>query len=168
MGVTVATVRVALNTSTGTQDITTSDLGGLTPSAALLIATRGTADGTPADGAGFYAAVLMSGASGLSIFEEQHAQSSSDGYGNTTSGAGFRVYDGTADGVADGIAAYSAFITNGITINITDAFSSGWLCDVTFFAGSDLSVARVQQALGTDTSPLDITGVGFEADNVIC
>ena len=46
MGITVATTRVAVPTSTGTQDITTTDLAGLTPKAAMLTLSYASSDGT--------------------------------------------------------------------------------------------------------------------------
>ena len=51
MGVTVAVTRAAAETDAppNTQDFTTADLGGLTPKAALFIATYGVTDGTQAD-----------------------------------------------------------------------------------------------------------------------
>ena len=49
MGITVASLRSAISTDTGEQNFTTSDMGGLTPSAAMFLLPRATADGTAAD-----------------------------------------------------------------------------------------------------------------------
>jgi len=50
MGVTVATVQFAANTSDGTQDITTTDLGGLTPEAAVFTYGTSVSNGTSVNG----------------------------------------------------------------------------------------------------------------------
>lgn len=78
MGVTVATVRVACDTDTGGQDITTTDLGGLTPKAVILFATRATADATAADGAGWYMGMSDGTTTAAMVAEEEHNQDSSD------------------------------------------------------------------------------------------
>jgi hypothetical protein len=78
MGVTVAVTRVAANTSTGTQDITTNDLGGLTPKAVMLIATRGVTDGAAADGAGFYWGMSDGTNEVAGGYESEHNQATMD------------------------------------------------------------------------------------------
>lgn len=168
MGVTVAVTRVAANTSTGTQDITTTDLGGLTPKAALLIASRGVSDGTAVDGAGMYFGISDGTTSANLGYEDEHGQATSDAQSDTdtTSPPILIIYNGAADSTIDGSADFSSWITNGIRINWTDAPSSGWLIMAVLFAGSDLSAKVLSPTSMGDVTDnaTDITSIGFEAD----
>lgn len=168
MGVTVAEVRVAANTSTGTQDITTPDLGGLTPKAVLLIATRAVTDGVAVDGAGLYLG-MTDGTNTLNqAYEEEHGAPTSDVQSKTdlSSPPLLIIYDGTADDIIEGSADFSAWITDGIRINWTDAPASAFLITAVFFAGTDLSAACLLPTSLGDTTDLatDITAIGFESD----
>lgn len=170
MGITVATTRVAANTSTGEQDITTADLGGLTPKAVWLMATRAVTDGTAADGAGCYQGVSDG------TLHVNHGAESEHNLDTTDTQTAFDavappvlvIYDGTADSVIDGSADFVEFIADGVTINWSDAPSAGWLLTVVFFAGTDLSAAVFREGLGNTVDlATDITSIGFEADDVI-
>jgi len=165
MGITVAVTRVACNTSTGTQDITTSDMGGLTPKAALLIASLAVTDGTAADGAGMYIGVTDGTTHKSYAGEAQHGQAISNSLYDSYDTL-LNIWDGTAAGTIDGTAIYSAFITNGITIDWTDAPSSAWLLTVVLFGGTDLSANVGSVNLVTQDVGVDVTTVGFEADAV--
>jgi hypothetical protein len=170
MGIAVAVTRVAANTSTGDQDITTTDLGGLTPKAVWLTATRATSDGAAADGAGYYQGVsdgtlhVNHGAESEHNLDTTDTQTAFD----AVSPPVLVIYDGTADSAIDGSADFSAFITNGVTINWSDAPSAGWLITAVFFAGTDLSAAVFREGVGNTVDlATDITSIGFEADDVI-
>src|SRR5690348_17784574 len=110
MGVTVAVTRVAANTSTGTQDITTTDLGGLTPKAVLLIVTRAVTDGTAADGAGWYMGASDGTNEWTQGYEEQHAQATMNNAEeqDTTANRIMTIYDGTAADVVDATANFDS------------------------------------------------------------
>lgn len=170
MGVTVAVARVALNTSTGTQDITTADLGGLTPKAVRLIATRCVTSGTAVDGAGIYVGASDGTNEWTQGYEDQHNQAAMDNEmeQDTTANRILTIYDGTADDVVEATIDFDSFITNGVRINITDAPAAAYLITAEFFAGSDLSVHVGTVALGNTSNALvAITSVGFEADVVL-
>jgi hypothetical protein len=170
MGVTIAVTRVAANTGTGTQDITTTDLGGLTPKAVLLIATRAVTDGTAVDGAGMYMGASDGTNEWTEGYESQHAQASmdSDHQQDTTSNRILTIYDGTADGVVEGTANFDSFITDGVRIDWTDAPAGAYLITATFFAGTDLSTNVGTVGLGnTGNALIAVTSVGFEADVLI-
>jgi hypothetical protein len=170
MGVTVATVRVAANTSTGTQDITTTDLGGLTPKAVLLIATRGVTDGTAVDGAGWYMGASDGTNEWTQGYEEQHAQATmnSEYEQDTTANRILTIYDGTAADVVDATANFDSFISNGVRIDWTNAPASAFLVTAIFFAGTDLTANVGTADLGNlADAAIDITTVGLEADIVI-
>ena len=163
MGVTIAATRVACNTATGTQDITTSDLGGLTPKAALFFVSLATADNTAVDGA-----VIGWGATDGTVSLCQTAQ---DQHGVGTSNSLRKgeaipvvIMDGSATNVKDGEAAFSAWITNGVRINWTNAPAAAYLLTAVFFAGTDLSAYCNYAELVTEDTGVDVTTVGFEAD----
>lgn len=170
MGVTIATTRVACNTGTGNQDIGTNDLAGLTPKAVLLICTRATADATAVDGAGLYVGASDGTNEWTTSYEDQHLQATIDPQNDqdTTANRILTIYDGTGDSVVEATANFSAFIPNGVTINWTDAPAAAYLLTAIFFAGSDLSANVGSQDLGnTSDAAIDITTVGFEADDVL-
>jgi hypothetical protein len=170
MGVTVAQTRVALNTSTGTQDVTTSDMGGLTPKAVILIATRCVTDGTAADGSGFYMGASDGTNEWTNGYEEQHAQATMNTYWNqdTTANRILTIYDGAAGGSVEATIDFDSFIADGVRINLTDAPASAFLLTAILFGGTDLSVHAGTQDLGNvANAAIDINTVGFEPDIVI-
>ena len=170
MGVTVAVTRTTCTVDTApyTQDITTADLGDLTPKAALLIATYATSDGSAADDA-----VLSFGACDAAN-EWAYGWTSEHGQGTTDTDlvpvtnacVAIRLPGDQAD---DGVAEFSSFITNGVRINWTNAPAAAYLLTVVFFAGTDLSVDVDTVGLGNTVDlETDITAPGFEPDVVIC
>lgn len=167
MGVIVATTRVAANVVTGTQDITTSDLGGLTPKAVQLYAMRVTVDDTPVDGLGWYMGASDGTNEWCEGYEEQHGQGNMDvSYlQNTDTNRILTIFDGTADDVVEATADFVSFITDGVRITWTDAPPAAYLIIAVFYAGTDLSANVGTQALGNTADALiEITSVGFEAD----
>lgn len=78
MGVTVAVTRVACNTSTGDQTITTTDLGGLTPKAAMFIITQAVTDGAAANHAVWGLGFTDGTTSFCSASEDEHGLSTTD------------------------------------------------------------------------------------------
>ncbi len=171
MGITVAVTRAAASTSLGTQDITTSDLGGLTPKAVYLVATRATADGTAADGAGFYQGFTDGTNHVNQSYEDEHGQATSDVQSVTVTASPpvLIIWDGTADSGLDGYAMFDSFISDGIRIDWDDAPSAGWLITAVFFAGTDLEAkVLLPLSLGDTTDgATDISTIGFEPDVVI-
>lgn len=171
MGVSVGIARAAANTSLGTQSFSDSTgLGGLTPKAYWIIATRGVTDGTAADGLGMYQGMSDGTTNANAAFEEEHAAATSDSQHTTdlTSPPVLIIYNGLADSVIDGSANHSAFAADTVTIDWTDAPSAGWLITVIMFAGSDLSADVFTAGVGNTVDLAnDITAIGFEADDVI-
>jgi hypothetical protein len=70
-----------------------------------------------------------------------------------------------ADGTVEGEADFSAWVTNGITINWGVALGSAYLLTVIFFAGDDVS-AHADSVLSMGGPTIDITAPGFEPDVV--
>ena len=158
--VVVAQVRVAANTGTGTQDITTTELGGLTPKGVLLFWNFATGDGAFSDGA-----LGIGAASGAS---ERWAMNSNseDGQADTDD---IRVLRGDqiiqiltpGSSAIDGEADFDSFITNGVRIDWTDAPSAAFQIIAIFFAGTDVEAHAGTHA---STDGLDITAPGFQPD----
>ena len=168
MGVTAATIRVACDTSTGNQDITTADLGGLTPKAALFIVSYGVTDGTPAAHA-----VLSYGAATGTSNRWVVGGTNEDAQGTTDTDR-FAYADrcieimNPGDQTTDGRADFVSFITNGVRINWSDAPASAYLLTVVLFAGTDLSVhANTFTMHATVNNAVDVTDPGFEPDVLI-
>lgn len=169
MGVTVAITRFAANTSTGQQVISTNDLGGLTPKAVMLIATRGISDGTAVDGVGFYWGLSDGTNEATGGYESQHAQATMDAVANqdTTANRILTIYDGTADNVVEATADFVSFSADSVTVDWTDAPASAFLITAVFFAGTDLTANVGRIDLGNVADALiAVTTVGFEADIV--
>jgi len=170
MGVSVAVTRVAAPTVTGNQTISTTDLGGLTPKAVWLIATRGITDATAADGAGWYMGASDGTNEWTQAYEDQHAQASanSEWEQDTTANRILTIYDGTAADVVEGAANFVSFNADNVVIDWVDAPASAFLITAIFFAGSDLTTHVGNQSLGNTADALiDITSIGFEADVVV-
>lgn len=166
--VVVARTRVAMNTGTGTQDITTSDLGGLTPSAVLFFITNATADATAVDGARFSVGAATSTTLEWCVgFQAQDAQATTntDRRSDNTRCL-FLLQDGTT--FREVAAEFDSFITNGVRINITVA-SSAYFLEAVFFAGADVTNAYAGYVSLGNTLDLvtDITAPGFQPNLVI-
>lgn len=166
MAITSTVTRVACNTSTGTQDITVSGFG--TPKAALFICSVGVTDGTAAADLNMSigAATGVSNEWCLSVSAENGVGTTST-FGTTDSDRCVRINNAGSSSV-DGEAEFSAFITDGVRINWTNAPSAAWLLTVVLFGGSDLSAHANNAALGNSTdNAVDVTAPGFEPTLVI-
>lgn len=138
MGVAVAVTRAALNTTTGTQDFTTTALGGLTPKAALFFVTYATADGTAAN----HMQMAVGATDGTNHWVTVARVRNGVTTGSTTRrGATDAVVwlQRNSSNTIDIEAAFDSFITNGVRINITKTTAVALLLHVVLFAGSDLS-----------------------------
>jgi hypothetical protein len=164
MGVAVDVVRVACNTSTGTQDIT-GDVGGLTPKAAIAIVSYATTDGTAAaDRVISWGATDGTRESSIGHTDEDAQETMDSDQHDETNFIQIRTPGAQAD---DGLAAFSAWLTDGIRIDWTDAPAAAYLLTVYLFAGSDLSVYKGRSGLGnTADNTVDITAPGFTPDLV--
>jgi len=165
--VTVAVTRTAANTSTGTQDFTTTDLGGQTPKAAIFITSYAVTDGTPI----VDAALSVGAATGTTNRWVLHGNSE-DAQGTTDTDRETRTAEvihinnpGTSTDLM--VADFDSFITNGVKVDWT-LTSTAVLVTVILFAGPDLSahadsIADISTTLDATT---DITAPGFEPDIV--
>lgn len=170
MGVTIAVARAAadIDAPPYVQDITTPDLGGLTPVGAFFTITYCTADGTPAVDAelGFGA---CDGTREWAV-----SANSEDGVGTTDtsrcssdSAVIKLLFPGSASSF-DCEAEFSTFITNGVRINWTNAPAGAYLITVKFIAGTDASCYANNFALAEAIgNSIDVNVVGFEPDYVL-
>jgi hypothetical protein len=135
----VAQVRVSANTSAGDQDITTSDLGGVTPKAVHFRIIRATADGS-ADHVSFGEGMATSSTARAAI-----AYASEDGVGTTETFV--EIDDANCIILIDPLAVshtlecvadFVSFLADGCRINWSVSAASGYQIVATFFAGSQL------------------------------
>jgi len=165
VGVAIDVIRVACNTSSGTQNIT-GDVGALTPKAALFILSAGITDGTAAADA-FLSFGFADGTNryciGFHDSDNLATTSTKHWYENDEV---IQVYDGSDTLICE--ADFTSWLTDGVQINWATAPGSAYLLTVILFAGSDLSAhVNYAQISATVDTPTDVTDPGFEPDVVI-
>lgn len=166
MALTIGIVRAAANPSTGTQDFTTTALGGETPKGALIIASRAITDGT----AGDHASMCLGAVSGATqrwccFNHSRNGQANTDETRRSMTDKLIAIP--LAGGGIDGEADFDSWITNGIRINWTDAPASAFLITVILFAGSDINAYAGTVAPGTTVNGVtDVTAPNFPPDVV--
>lgn len=164
MTVAIKVARAAANTSTGTQDFTTTDLGGLTPKAALFIATRAVTNNTAAAGGALCIGAATSATQRWALWSM-----SLDNVANTDeSRTGMLdkcIAIPLATGLIDGEADLDSFITNGVRINWTNAPATGILIEVVLFAGDEVNAHADTYVPGTSVDGVvDVTAPNFPPD----
>lgn len=148
--------------STGTFDITSTDLGGLIPKLAVFIVARvssatGAAGGNATwgmgatDGTRQWAGAVVS-QSGATETNVKRLWSKTD-----------TIITLTGSGGTDGLAAYSSFITNGVRLNCTNAWAFGHGVAL-LIAGDDVSVYCGTGVCPNSGSSTNVTAPGFEPD----
>lgn len=165
MSAVVAVARVGTPTSTGTQDVTHSDLAGHTVKAVWALAGSGITDGSLANHLRkTYYVADASTQRGMAGYDEDNLGTSDSGM----AGRGSLSIPNLTGGVIAG-ADFNGFITNGVQFNWwgVDA-SNSYLVTYVLFAGSDVSAHVGDYELGNSIDNLiHVTDVGFEADLVI-
>ena len=154
--------RVALNTTTGTQDITISGIG--TPKAAMVILQNASTDDTNTANAtaciGF-----TDGTRGVhSWINSRNGVSSSSTRRRTGDNSWGFSYDPSGFVVTD--FDFQSWITDGVRINITSANGDDCFATFVFFYGSDVLNVYCDLVQLTSTS-LNVTAPNFEPDLVI-
>jgi hypothetical protein len=166
MGVTIATVQTTCDTAGGgTQDITTTDLGGLTPVAAVLIISGATSLDTAAAGARLGVGFTDGTNQFAFSIQTEDAQGTTDADRRSESDEVVSIMLATR--AVDGEANFSSFITNGIRIAWGDYPASAYYVTAILFAGTDVSAYCGSFTPDTtQNNAVDVTGVGFESDVV--
>jgi hypothetical protein len=157
------TTRVALNTTTGTQDITLSGFG--TPSAAIFILEAASTDDTVTADANFSIGFTDGTNDRNSLISSGDAVGTSSTHRRTSNALCGLAY--RAGGTVSIITAFthSAWITDGVRINITNANGDSCFATVILIGGTDTAnvYAGVQQLTSTS---VNVTAPGFEPDLV--
>jgi len=155
---------LALNTSTGTQNITISGFG--TPSSVIFL-WGGTTDGAQrTDGAHFGMGFADGTSEYMSAVASEDNVTTSDTFRLSRNDRCINIYSVTS-GSSEYVISWNSWLTDGVQINI--AATTGVTRHVTaiLIGGSDVSNAYVgNHKLTTTTGANDITSVGFEPDLV--
>lgn len=167
----IAVARVAASTSTGTQNITTTDLGGDTPGAVLFIFSKADTDATAEPDA-----ILGFGAATSTSERWTCCSGSNDADADTNVGRCsatnwcIQICFASAGAVIDGEADFDGFIANGCTIDWSNAPGNALFITAIFIAWDDSSDAYAgTYTPGTSVdSAVDVTAPGFEPTLVIC
>ncbi len=160
----IRVARFATPTSVnGTTDWTTADLGGLTPKAVMIIATRADTDGVVeaglSHGIGFADGTTEISFSGSS--EDNLGTSDCDRISSDSA-----VIDLIVAGVSQVVASFDSFITDGVRLTFSVVDSDAQLYTVIFFAGSAVSAHVNKTTELVDEATKDITDPGFQPDLV--
>lgn len=167
MPVTIAVARAAAQVAGGNQDITTADLGGLTPKAAFLTVTYATSDGVAANNAMFcIGAADDSGNEWAVAVSCEHGQLTMDTYRGAWVDECVVILN-PATGAIDGEADYNAMIADGIRITWGNNPAAGYLITAVFYAGTDTSAHAGVFAIGNQNVETNVNTVGFEPDVIL-
>lgn len=153
----------------GSLDVTTTDLGGRTPKAVMIIGPRHNIANDPSNTSGFGFGMGFSDGTRnrcFYVFSQNGATSSNVGRFRPSNTLWKQR---STSGVDEMSAVVDTFITNGVRLTFTEAglgaSFTGRLIAV-FFAGADLEAYVGDQDLGTGTSAIDVTAPGFMPDVV--
>ena len=165
MGVTVAIAQAALRTSTGTQNITTPDLGGLTPKGVLFYLSRATANDTTTNTATIsYGAATGTANEWVIAANSENNVSTTDAVHHARNDACMLVSN-PGSGTIVMQAEFSAFISDGVTINVVTSDGVAYLINAVFFAGTDVTAhADDVQIVNTVDTATVITSPSFNPD----
>lgn len=154
------TTRVACNTATASQTITTTALSGAIPIAMFIRVSAGITNGTAADHA-----LLSVGAATSTSTRWTAAMASQDGVTNSNTWRRGATDEcimilNPSDGSVDGEADFTAFVQNGATINWGVLPSAAYLMEVTFITGKN-AYAGTFNPNATQDASTDVTAPGF-------
>jgi len=160
-------MRTTTPTSTGNWDITDARLTGITPKGALIIANYATTDATAIDDAVFSYGVSDGSAGWVVSVNAEHGQTTTDTHREVSTSNSIMINDaGTATAQIEG--GIASMIDGGIRINMTTVDASNQrFVTVIFFVGDTFSCKAGSKDLGTGTSAITVSGVGFEPEVVL-
>lgn len=160
-----AVASVACPTSVGQQTITTEELGGATPQAALLVLSGATADDTVAAHAQLNVGATDGTRVWCTSWCSEDAQERTDLYA-TTQDEHLLVMQAAADGATLAVADLVGFVSGGITINWTDAPPSGYVLKVYLWAGVEGAAVGLLTTNATQDQGVAAT-LGFRPQAVL-
>lgn len=152
---TMASGMFALNTTTGNQTFTLTDLNGVTPKAAIFVVSTATTTETYSTSSSILGTGITDGTTSFAGY--------GDIKGTNRHQSTSYVILGTV-GASEFAASFVSFQANSITVNITTAPSSAYKVMVILFAGNSLS-AKVNYVSGISTGGTAVS-VGFEPEIV--
>lgn len=164
--VVVAVQDFLTRTTTGTLNVTTPELRGLKPKAALIICSGHDAGNDPA---GTSHAMVSIGATdgtnqAMTCSTSEDAVADTDNYRDQGAASLLKIISIAGATLIE--ASFSAWLLDGITLNFTTANTTARRGFVVFFAGDDVSAYCGTKGLGTGTTALTVSGVGFQPDAV--
>ena len=161
MAVDCAVLQQAVNTSTGNQDFTKAGFG--TPKACIFWLSAGVTNGTAANGALFCIGAADDTREVVSCVQSEHNVSVVNCDRRQATDETIMML--TSAAAIDGEANFVSFITDGVRLNVADAFASAYLATVLLFGGSDCSayVDADTHTLGQDVAQ-SFTAPNFEPD----
>ena len=163
MSVLIGNTRAALNTSTGTQSITVAGLG--TPKAAIFSISRAITDGNAAAGATLARGWTDGVRSRCVYASQQDSQATTATHRGYVSGSVFSLRNGSGTVLAE--AAFSAWVTDGVEINITSTNGTAYLCQVELIGGTEPQVYVGNfNSSATIGGALPVTAPGFTPHTV--
>lgn len=155
MGINIATASASADTSGGTQQITTANLGD-TPKAALIFVTLATTNGTAVDGLSESIGFTDGTTDAYITNAAEHGQSTTDATrGQNTGSLIHLLNDGGTSDVA--VASFSQWISDGIEITWDTTPSAAYLVHVVFFAGSNIDAVVGSASLGNSGTTTSIS-----------
>ncbi|HEY7712301.1 MAG TPA: hypothetical protein VIG57_19980, partial [Candidatus Entotheonella sp.] len=134
------------------------------PCFVMFILTRATEDGVAAAGAN----LGIGFANGteevaISVYAEDGSAGSDTDRAHRTSGNAFFLF---SEAAVDGNADFSAWLVNGIQVNVTSAFNAQYLVTAVIFGGASFQSVVGAATLGNVGAETDVNTVGFEPDLV--
>lgn len=169
-GMTIAVVTTAVNTSTGAQTFSTSDMGGVTPQGAIIFITNATANATTTTDLLLSVGMTDCDASDEVGFgtNSEDGQASSDNAYRVVGAANSQIITMTETmGVTTETAAatLSSCQADGITVNWSNAPTSAYLATVVLFAGFDNWDCDAVATSGSADTAVD-ESLGYQADGL--
>jgi len=183
--VVVAIADFQIQTSSGNQTITTSEMCGVTPDAMLIFLGGATSQGVWQNGSYHYSFGIsdgtshfcVAGAGSNELYWDENCDYNTEGGYSRDHVLGVCSPTSTTPSA---IASFSSFVTNGVTITWNNAPPAGYYGTVVFFGGSslELSMDKITEpyfgssgySCGGTANCIDhnVSGLGFEPDMLIC
>ena len=166
MGIKVAVARFTNATTAIDQDITTADLGGLTPKAAIIITSATTADGVILGNARMSVGITDCVSEFVSSWVSRSGQTTTETANVNVAGQLLEVLSTGAGSGSVTEARFVSWIPNGIRIFWNNPTLAVSMHTIIFFAGTNLT-AKVGafEAVGPNGTETTVT-TGFEPKNI--
>lgn len=159
----VAIVRQALRSGTGTQDFTVNGFG--VPTAALFFMNAGLTDGTLIEKL-MHSVGCTDGTRQYTIANHDQDNVATTSSDNWLSSAAVVIAEIETTGNVEGLASFSAWVQDGVTINVSDAFTAAHFVTVVLFNQTVGAYCSIASLNATQDGTTDVTAPGFTPDVV--